>query len=167
MRYLGVDFGERRIGLAVSDPGGTMAFPHSTVTAVGAKEQVAQVVRIAREIGADEVVVGCPVPLSGRSLSGRPLSGRGLSGQAGPAEKKVQRFAGRLSSERLRVVLWDERFTTVGARSALQEQQVDARGQRAVIDQVAATLILQSYLDHVNRAKPGQPSGPIQEGDPS
>lgn len=152
MRYLGVDFGERRIGLAVSDPLGTVAMPHSTVTAEGAKEQVAQVVRIAREIGADEVVVGCP---------------KGLSGQAGPAEKKVNRFAGRLSSERLRVVLWDERFTTVGARAALREQDVDARGQRAVIDQVAATLILQSYLDHVNRAKPGEPTAPILEGDPS
>jgi putative Holliday junction resolvase len=135
MRYLGVDYGARRIGLAVSDPEGKVAMPHSVVTEENPKAQVAQVAEVARAAGVEAVVVGRPV---------------GLSGEAGPAEKKVHRFAGRLSSLALRVVLWDERFTTHGARHALQQLELDAREQRPVIDQVAATLMLQSYLDHMN-----------------
>ena len=138
MRFLGVDFGEKRIGLAVSDPEGKVAMPHSVVADATPTDQVDRVAAVARECGADAVVVGRPV---------------GLSGQAGPAEKKVHRFAGRLSSKSLRVVLWDERFTTHGARAALHDQGLDARAQRPVIDQVAATLLLQSYLDHMNEEK--------------
>lgn len=134
-RYLGVDFGATRIGLAVSDPDGRVALPHSIVDSTSPTEQVERVAQVARENGVDAVVVGRP---------------RGLSGDAGPAEKKVNRFAGRLSSRHLRVVLWDERFTTHGASAALEEQGLTAKEQRPLIDQVAATLILQSYLDHIN-----------------
>lgn len=135
MKFLGVDYGDKRIGLAVSDPEGKVAMPHSVVSVEGANAQVERVAEVARACGAHAIVVGRPV---------------GLSGEAGPAEKKVNRFAGRLSSRSLRVVLWDERFTTHGARAALQEQDMTAREQRPVIDQVAATLLLQSYLDHRN-----------------
>lgn len=136
MKYLGVDFGEKRIGLAVSDPDGKLAMPHSVVTVEGAHAQVDRVFEVARECGVDAVVVG------------RPLS---ASGQPGPAAKKVDRFAGRLSSKAVRVVLWDERFTTHGARQALESQDMTARDQRKVIDQVAASILLQTYLDHLNR----------------
>jgi putative Holliday junction resolvase len=135
VRYLGVDFGDARIGLALSDAEGKIAFPHGVVEGATPLDQVERVASLAHQHGVEAVVVGCP---------------RGLSGEAGPAEKKVTRFAGRLSSKSLRVVLWDERFTTHGARSALEEQGVSARDQKPLIDQVAATLILQSYLDHLN-----------------
>lgn len=135
VRYLGVDFGETRIGLALSDAEGKIAFPHGVVEGATPLDQVEKVAALALEHGVEAVVVGCP---------------RGLSGEAGPAEKKVNRFAGRLSSKSLRVVLWDERFSTHGARAALEEQGLGSREQRPLIDQVAATLILQSYLDHIN-----------------
>ena len=135
VRYLGVDYGDSRIGLALSDPDGKMAFPHGVVAGTSPTEAVDAVAAVAREHGVDAIVVGRP---------------RGLSGEAGPAEKKVNRFAGRLSSRSLRVVLWDERFTTHGARASLDQQGLSAKQQRPVIDQVAATLILQSYLDHIN-----------------
>ena len=135
MKYLGVDYGEKRIGLAVSDPAGKLAMPHSVVTADSASAQVDRVIAVARDSGVDAIVVGKPV---------------GLNGQPGPAEKKVNRFAGRLSSQSFRVVMWDERFTTHGARVALEEQDMTAREQRPIIDQVAATILLQSYLDHLN-----------------
>lgn len=135
MKYLGVDYGDKRIGLAVSDPEGKVAMPHSVVSVDGAHAQVDAVAQVARECGAEAVVVGRPV-----SLSGAP----------GPAAKKVDRFAGRLSSKSLRVLLWDERFTTHGARESLEIQAMTAKEQRAVIDSVAASILLQSYLDREN-----------------
>ena len=136
MKYLGVDYGETRIGIAISDPDGKLAMPHSVIAAESAHDQVERVAEVARSCGADAIVVGNPL---------------GLSGEPGPAAKKVNRFAGRLSSKSLRVVLWDERFTTHGARQALEQQDMTARDQRGVIDQVAASILLQSYLDHLNR----------------
>ena len=135
MRYLGVDYGERRTGLALSDPEGRVAYTLKVLTHWSPSDQLAEVLREARSSGSAAVVVG------------RPLS---LAGEEGPAARKVQRFAGRLSSQGVRVVLLDERLTTRQAKNALQTAGVGERAQRSVVDQVAATLILQSYLDHLN-----------------
>jgi putative Holliday junction resolvase len=140
MRYLGIDPGEKRTGLAISDPAGRIALPHRVLTHTGANEQLEAVLAAAKETEADVIVLGQP---------------RSLSGEEGPAQKKVERFARRLSGRKLKVVLWDERRTTLQASQALHEMGVQAREQRGIVDQVAATLILQSYLDHINSSGPG------------
>jgi putative Holliday junction resolvase len=135
MRYLGVDLGERRTGLAVSDPQGRVALSHSVVTHRSQAEQLRLVYEVVRQIGVDVVVVGRPT---------------GLSGRAGPSDRRAVRFAGRLSNRSIRVILWDERFTTRQAKEVLREGGLDERKGRRVVDQLAATLILQSYLDYIN-----------------
>jgi putative Holliday junction resolvase len=143
MRYLGIDPGERRTGLAISDPAGRIALPHRVLTHTGASEQLESVLLAVKETEADVIVLGQP---------------RSLSGDEGPAQKKVERLARRLLGRALKVILWDERRTTVQAAAALHEMGVEAREQRGIVDQVAATLILQSYLDHINSSGPGADS---------
>lgn len=136
-RVLGVDLGERRIGLALSDPTATIATPHSVLTRGGdpAADRRA-IVDAAREAGAGTIVVGLP-----RSLSGRD----GPAARAASAEVEALRaIAAPLG---LRVDTYDERLTTVIAHRRLDAANVRGRARRQVVDEVAAAVILQSYLD--------------------
>lgn len=136
-RVLGVDLGERRIGLALSDPTATIATPHSVLTRGGdpAADRRA-IVDAAREAGAGTIVVGLP-----RSLSGRD----GPAARAAAAEVEALRaIAAPLG---LRVDTYDERLTTVIAHRRLDAANVRGRARRQVVDEVAAAVILQSYLD--------------------
>jgi putative holliday junction resolvase len=144
-RRLGVDVGSVRVGLAVSDPAGILASPLATLRrdrAGGA--DLAEIVELVQEHGICEVVVGLPT-----SLSGRP----------GPAAQEATRYARQLASRlaaagrgELPVRLADERLTTTQAVRTLSERGVRGRRQRAVIDQAAAVLILQSWLDRAAAA---------------
>ncbi len=135
-RVLGVDLGERRIGLAVSDPSATVASPHSVLTRTGsAARDYRAVVEIAHEILATHIVVGLP---------------RSLSGAEGPAARGVRREVEALrgvAGAELVVELHDERFSTVIAERALVGAGVRRRARRAVVDKVAAAVMLQSYLE--------------------
>jgi len=135
MRYLGVDPGDRRTGLAISDPEGRYALPHSVLVHDSSAEQIRLVEEVVRQAGVEVVVVGRPT---------------NMSGHPGPSEKKALKFAGRLSSRSIRVVLWDERLTTHQAKELLREAGHEEKTARSKVDSVAATLILQSYLDHIN-----------------
>lgn len=142
---LGVDVGEVRVGLAVSDPAGMLALPVATLVrdATGG-EDLETIVREVLDRSAIEVVVGLP---------------RTLSGAEGVAAQRARGYArdlhGRLSGVPVR--LWDERLTTVDAHRALRESGVAGRRQRQSVDQAAAVLILQSALD-AERAT-GRPPG--------
>lgn len=131
-RRLGVDFGDARIGVAVSDPSGLLATPVETVAA--GEQAIARLGELAREHEVVEVVVGQP---------------RSLSGRNGPAAKKVRAQARDLADAvaPTPVRLVDERLSTVQAEQALRSSSRTGKGRRAVIDQVAATVILQSALD--------------------
>ena len=132
MRILGVDPGSRRIGLALSDEEGRIALPLDTVVRGGddAAEAVAERARIE---GAREIVIGLPLEMDGTD---------------GPAAKRARRFAAAVErASGLRVVLWDERLTTVAAERALREAGVRGADKKRVVDQVAATVLLQGYLD--------------------
>lgn len=132
---LGVDVGSVRVGLAASDPGGLLATPIENIerdlASGGDQGAIAAVVL---ERGVLEVVVGLP---------------RSLSGEDGPAARGVRTYAGalaaRISPTPVRLV--DERLTTVDAHRRLRDSGVPGRAQRAVVDQVAAVLILQAALD--------------------
>jgi len=132
LRILGLDHGERRIGVALSDPTGTIASPHSVIDRRG--DDVAGALRsLIDEYGVELIVVGLPLQLSGEE---------GISAQAARA------FADDVAEESgLPVALQDERYTTVTAEEALLEGGVRRRRRREVRDKVAAAVMLQSYLD--------------------
>lgn len=129
---LGVDPGDARIGVASSDPSGFLATPVETVRR--GKGDVRRIAQLVEEREAVEVVVGLP---------------RSLSGAEGPAAEKVREFAARLARRvaPVPVRLCDERLTTVSAESILRDQGRSGARRRAVVDQAAAVLILQTALD--------------------
>jgi putative Holliday junction resolvase len=143
---LGVDPGDARIGVASSDPSGFLATPVETVRrGTGDVRRLGQLVE---ELEAVEVVVGLP---------------RSLSGAEGPAAEKARAFAARLARRvaPVPVRLCDERLTTVTAESILREQGRHRTKRRAVVDQAAAVLILQTALD--TERSSGQAPGEIVE----
>jgi putative Holliday junction resolvase len=135
-RVLGVDLGSRRIGLALSDPGRTVASPHDVLTRSGDRERDHRsILEIARREGADVVVVGLPLSLSGR---------KGPAARAALEEVEELRH---LAGAGVTVEVCDERLTTVVAERALGEARMKRRDRRQVVDKVAASVMLQSYLE--------------------
>ena len=129
---LGLDLGQARIGVAISDPDRRVAVALGTIR-TGAPEDVKAIAALVKEHGVTEIVVG------------HPLS---LSGEAGEAADHAERFADALRGFLgIGVVLHDERLSTVEADRGLSGAGVDRRRRRDVIDQAAAVVILQSYLD--------------------
>jgi len=128
---LGVDPGRVRVGVAVCDPTGLLATPLVTLPRSGSIEALA---RLVEETSAVDVIVGLP---------------RSLSGAAGPAEVETRQFADELAARvaPVPVHLTDERFTTAIATRTLSGLGVRGKRQRAVVDQAAAVVILQSWLD--------------------
>jgi putative holliday junction resolvase len=149
-RRLGVDVGAARIGVAASDPAGTLATPVETVVADDAS--VERVATLAGDYEAIEIVVGLPVSMSGRE---------------GPAAGQARAYAVRLADRvhPIPVRLVDERLTTASAERALRTSGRKGRSRRAVVDQVAAVEILQSALD-AERTR-GEPAGEILKGNRS
>lgn len=131
-RRIAIDVGDVRIGVAVSDPAGMIATPVETVAA--GKQAMDRLAAIVAEFEPVECVVGLPLSLSGRE---------------GPAAAKVRAFAGQLA-ERISPVsirLFDERMSTITADSLLRHSKKSGAKKRKVIDQAAATVILQTALD--------------------
>jgi putative Holliday junction resolvase len=132
-RILALDVGERRIGVAVSDPASVIAQPLEVLTRTEEAADVARLAALADEYECGTIVVGLPV---------------GLRGQEGPAAERVRAFADRLqAATQAEIVLWDERLTTVEATRAMREDGRDERWRRGVVDKVAAAIILRSYLE--------------------
>jgi putative Holliday junction resolvase len=133
-RVMGVDVGTVRVGLALSDPTGTLASPLETLRRAKNKSDLDRLAALVVEHEVTEVVVGEPVHLSGES---------GASAQ--DANNYAQELADRIPE--VPVILIDERLSTVTAASHLREGGIDSRKQRPVIDQAAAVVILQQFLD--------------------
>ena len=137
MRALGIDLGGKRIGIAISDNDGKVATPLQVLTrSKNTKEDYKKINDLVSEWEAEFVVVGMPYS---------------LNGDKGPAAKAVEKEVEELASVvSVPVDVHDERLTTVIAAQELSLQGLDNKRQRKVIDQVAASVILQSWLD--NRA---------------
>ena len=133
-RYLGLDVGNRRIGVAVSDELGLTAQPVLTLERQhNRREDLRSLARLCRRFGVAGIVVGNPVHLSGE-----------VSSQAA----KTQAFAAELGAlTGLPIHMWDERLTTREAHQILYEAGRARQEHRRVVDQVAATLILQSFME--------------------
>jgi len=133
---LGIDFGRARIGVASSDELRMLAHPVETIPS--SKKAVARVAVLAREKNAERIVVGVP---------------RLMSGALGSAAEEVMAFIEELrKAVPCDVVAWDERLTTVAANRAMRDAGKKTRDTRGYIDQVAAQMILQGYLDSLQNA---------------
>ncbi len=138
-RVLGLDFGERRIGVAVSDALGVMAQAAAVIERRSLPEDVRRIGEIAKRRGVGKIVLGLPL---------------NMDGSAGPQARRVRRFAGRLRRELgLEVELWDERLSTVEAERALLEADESRAARREARDAVAAAVVLQSYLEAQRRSE--------------
>jgi putative Holliday junction resolvase len=133
VRFLGLDVGDVRIGVALSDETGTLATGIETLASVGPRKDAQAVSALVRQHGVEGVVVGMPWR---------------LDGSLGPQGQKVLAFVERLRRIlRVPVFVWDERLTSVAADERLAEAGVRRKDRKARIDRAAATLILQEYLD--------------------
>jgi putative Holliday junction resolvase len=133
MRILALDYGSVRIGLALSDPTGTLARPLPFLPAKADAKLAREIAALAAKENAGRIVLGLP---------------RHMNGDLGDAAAKVQAFAAALGqATSLKIELVDERLSTVQASRQLQEAGHDARRQRGKIDSEAACVLLQSYLD--------------------
>jgi putative Holliday junction resolvase len=135
MRILAVDPGSRRVGLALSDPTGTIASPLATVPAEPSSSLPARLARIARDAEAERIVVGLPIRMDGTH---------------GPEAAAAQRLASALRhSSGLPVEVVDERLTTAQAERAMIADGMRRERRKQAVDRVAATLLLQAHLDRL------------------
>jgi putative Holliday junction resolvase len=133
-RVLALDVGGKRIGVALSDPAGSFAMPLLTLQAEPQARVLARIAELVAEHVVDDVVVGLPLT---------------LSGEVGPQARVVQGFATALETVLGRPVrLFDERLTTTVAEQMMRDMGIKPEKRKARIDEIAATIILQDYLDH-------------------
>ncbi|MBE07890.1 MAG: Holliday junction resolvase RuvX [Acidimicrobiaceae bacterium] len=134
MRAVGIDLGEKRIGVAISDSGGSLATPYEVVTRTGSRDEDHRRIKaIVEEVEAEIVVVGLPLSLDG-------TEGKAAQGARQEAEAIGQTIS-------VPIELHDERLTTVEAERILKEQGLDAAERRNVVDKVAAAILLQAWME--------------------
>jgi putative Holliday junction resolvase len=135
VRWLGIDLGHVRIGLSISDELGALAHPYRTIQNGGSALQEIQTIVAREKIGG--IVLGLP---------------KNMDGSLGPAAEKAQDFSRRLNSAipNCQMILWDERLTTVEAQRALHDAGKNIKQSRKIIDQVAAQILLQNFLDSLH-----------------
>lgn len=133
MRFLGIDPGMKRVGIAIGDDESGFASPHKTIQRVDDTSMIQALIDEARAESVTTLVLGLPLRMNGLE---------------GPEAKRARLLAKVLEKRgQLTVVLWDERLTTAGAERQLRESGLRGAKKKSLIDQAAATLLLQSYLD--------------------
>ena len=144
MRVMGIDHGQARIGLALSDPTGLLASPLQVLERRRRlKQDLKQIAKLGEEHGVSAIVVGMPFE---------------MSGEVGKKAKEVRQFIRNLATHvEVPIHEWDERLTTVAADRALDTMEVRGGRRKELVDQMAAAVILQGYLD-------GQAPPPEDEG---
>jgi putative Holliday junction resolvase len=141
-RILAIDYGSRRLGLAVSDPLGITAQGLPTLERKNKRSDFARLERLLREYHVSEIVLGLPLR---------------MSGEEGAQSQKVGEFATELRRRfALPVHLWDERLTSAEANRLLREAELSIQKRAQAVDRMAATLILQSWLQARSLTKPAQ-----------
>ena len=137
-RLLGFDLGSKTLGVSISDPLGMIARALTTIRFASDdyEDALSQAMALTKQEGADTIVLGLP---------------KHMNGDVGERGEISIAFAKRLEESGVKVVLWDERLTTVAANRVLLEGDVSRKKRKKVIDQMAAVQILQSYLDYSNR----------------
>ncbi len=138
MRILGIDYGDSRIGVAVSDPMGWTAQGVETLEWRGNMEKpVERIVKLAADYGAEKIIVGFP---------------KNMNGTIGPRGEKTQEFIDLLAARTgVGIIKWDERLSTVSANRTMHEIGIRTSKKKKVVDQIAAVFILQGYLDSISK----------------
>jgi putative holliday junction resolvase len=137
MICMGIDYGSRRIGIAISDPQATMALPLATIEVKQDNSHMARIRKLADDYQVERVVVGLPY---------------NMDGTISEAGNKVMEWSRHLQTTLERpVILWDERLTTFEATGVLDTLNVKRAKRSAKVDQIAASLILKDYLNSLTR----------------
>ena len=137
MRILGIDYGSKTLGVAVSDELGMMGHSVETIRRRSLRQDIARLRSLIQYYQAGKIVIGLP---------------RNMDGSLGPAAQQVLEFAELLSRKlNVPVETWDERLSTVEAQRMIIDAEVRRSRRKQIIDKVAAAIILQGYLDHQNR----------------
>ena len=135
-RYLGIDNGEKRVGLALSDPLKIIATPFRTLLVRNTNQVIRELDKIIDEQDVELIVVGNPL---------------GMKGQQTAQTKRVMEFTAKLSAIGYKVMLEDERLSSVSAKRVMIEQEIKTGYNKELIDQTAAAIILQQFLDKQSR----------------
>ena len=135
-RYLGIDNGEKRVGLALSDPLKIIATPFRTLLVHNTNQVIRELDKIIDEQDVELIVVGNPL---------------GMKGQQTAQTKRVMEFTDKLSDIGYKVMLEDERLSSVSAKRVMIEQEIKTGYNKELIDQIAAAIILQQFLDKQSR----------------
>ena len=139
MRILGLDMGSKTIGVALSDPLGWTAQGITTIRRTKKEQDLEEVNKICNEYGVETIVVGLP---------------KNMNGTIGEAGEKALEFAELLKEKTgLPIEMWDERLTTVEAHRAMLEADLSRNKRKKIVDKIAATYILQGYLDKLRLSK--------------
>lgn len=135
MRILGLDIGDRTIGVAISDPLGLTAQGITTVKRKGIERDIEEIKNICSEYGVEKIVAGLP---------------KNMNGTLGPQSEKVKSVCEALETNLgIEIIMWDERLTTVAAHRLMLEADLSREKRKKIVDKIAATYILQGYLDSI------------------
>lgn len=133
MRILGLDIGDRTIGVAISDPLGWIAQGVTTIRRKKEEYDLNELEKICKEYNVELIVSGLP---------------KNMNGTLGPQSEKVMDFCEKIQEKlNLPIKMWDERLTTVAAHRAMLEADLSRAKRKKIVDKIAATYILQGYLD--------------------
>lgn len=137
MRILGLDIGSKTIGVAVSDPLGWTAQGVTTIERDCYTKDVEAVMKICKEYGVETIVAGMP---------------KNMNGTIGPSGEMVKNLCEQIEkSFDGKIEFWDERLTTVAAHRAMLEADLSRAKRKKIVDKIAATYILQGYLDRISK----------------
>lgn len=146
-RIMGIDYGTTRIGVALSDELQMLAHPAETIAVAKTADPAARIATLAREKNVERIVVGLP---------------RHMNGSAGASAQEASSFAEKIKAlVPCEVRTWDERLSTVAAHRALREAGRSSRQTRGYVDQVAAQMLLQGYLDSLEHNQSGAAPDPF------
>jgi putative Holliday junction resolvase len=141
MRILGIDFGLKRIGLAVSDESGIIGHGIGTIRRTDTNRDIGEIKKAIADYRVEKIVIGMP---------------KNMDGTLGKSAEQVLAFVDELKQHvPAPVETWDERLSTVAAERVLLDADMSRKKRKGVIDKVAASIILQNYLDHMNRTNTG------------
>lgn len=137
MRVLGLDIGDRTVGVAISDPLGYTAQGITTIRRKNIETDINKLLDICNEYNVDTIVAGLP---------------KNMNGTIGPQSEKVLGFCD-LIKEKISapIIMWDERLTTVAAERIMLEGDLSRAKRKKIVDKIAATYILQGYLDSLSK----------------
>ena len=139
MRILGLDLGQKTIGVAISDPVGFTAQGITTIHRKSKAADIEELKKICKEYGVEKIVIGLP---------------KNMDNSIGFAGEKILEFSEIIKEQVLdNIEMWDERLTTVAAHRAMLEADMSRAKRKKIVDKIAATYILQGYLDRLSNMK--------------